>query len=64
MGLSFWHILILLAIVLIFFGPSRLPQLGRSVGEAIKGFKKGLADNEIDVTDQQKIKDKENEKKS
>ncbi|MNL84270.1 twin arginine translocase protein A [compost metagenome] len=34
-------------IFLIFFGPSRLPQLGQSLGKAIRGFKQGL--NEIDV---------------
>lgn len=51
MGLSFWHLIILLIIVLLFFGPQRLPGLGKSVGEAIRGFKKGLDDNEIDVTD-------------
>lgn len=36
------HLLLLLVIVLIFFGPSRLPGLGKSVGQAIKGFKDGL----------------------
>ena len=40
--LSFTHLLLLLIIVLIFFGPSRLPGLGKSLGEAIRGFKKGL----------------------
>jgi sec-independent protein translocase protein TatA len=44
-GISLTHILILLVIVLIFFGPSRLPQLGQSLGKAIRDFKKGL--NEI-----------------
>lgn len=39
---SISHWLILLAILLIFFGPSKLPQLGKSMGEAIRGFKKGL----------------------
>ena len=43
---SFTHILLLLIIVLIFFGPSKLPQLGQSLGKAIRGFKEGL--NEID----------------
>lgn len=52
MGLSGWHILLLVIIILIFFGPSRLPGLGKSVGEAIRGFKKGLDDGEIDVTAQ------------
>lgn len=51
MGLSITHIVILLVIVLIIFGPSRLPGLGKSLGEAIRGFKKGISDNEIDVTD-------------
>lgn len=50
MGLSFWHLIILLVIVLLFFGPNRLPGLGKSVGEAIRGFKKGLEGDEIDVT--------------
>ena len=36
------HILIVLVIVLVFFGPSRLPGLGKSLGEAIRGFKQGI----------------------
>lgn len=44
---SLTHILLLAVIFLIFFGPSRLPQLGQSMGKAIRGFKQGL--NEIDV---------------
>ncbi|MCC7405747.1 MAG: twin-arginine translocase TatA/TatE family subunit, partial [Bdellovibrionales bacterium] len=50
-GMSIWHILIVLLIVLLLFGPSKLPNLGKSLGEAIRGFKKGLnEDPEIDVT--------------
>ena len=60
---SLSHILILSLILLIFFGPSRLPQLGQSLGKAIKGFKEGL--NEInadakDVGPQQQIKPADN----
>lgn len=44
---SLTHILLLAIIALIFFGPSRLPQLGQGLGKAIRGFKQGL--NEIDV---------------
>lgn len=52
MGIGPWHLLALIIIVLVFFGPSRLPTLGKSMGEAIRGFKKGLDGNndEIDVT--------------
>jgi len=50
MGLSFWHLIVIVFIVLLMFGPNRLPSLGKSLGEAIRGFKKGLNDDEIDVT--------------
>lgn len=51
MGIGPWHLLALIIIVLVFFGPSRLPTLGKSVGEAIRGFKKGMEGDEIDVTE-------------
>lgn len=54
MGIGPWHLLALIAIVLIFFGPSRLPTLGKSMGEAIRGFKKGINGEEIDVTETSK----------
>ena len=44
---SITHLLILSLILLLFFGPSKLPALGQSIGKAIKGFKQGL--NEIDT---------------
>lgn len=43
---SLTHWLIVIAILLIFFGPSRLPGLGKSIGEAIKGFKDGISPDE------------------
>jgi sec-independent protein translocase protein TatA len=42
MRLGFGEILVILVLALLFFGPSKLPALGSSLGEAIKGFKKGL----------------------
>jgi sec-independent protein translocase protein TatA len=36
--------IIVLVIALVFFGPSKLPSIGKSLGEAIRGFKKGVAD--------------------
>ncbi len=44
---SITHLLILSLILLLFFGPSKLPALGQSIGKAIKGFKQGM--NEIDT---------------
>lgn len=41
-GMSGEHLLILGA-VLLFFGPSRLPALGGTMGAAIRNFKSGLS---------------------
>ena len=43
---SFWQILIAVAILLLVFGPKRIPALGKSLGEAIRGFRKGIKDEE------------------
>jgi sec-independent protein translocase protein TatA len=40
------HLLVILAIVLIFFGGKKLPELGRGLGEAIRGFKSAVKDEE------------------
>jgi len=42
MNLGWTEILLIGGIALLIFGPSKLPGLGRSMGEAIRGFKKGL----------------------
>jgi len=41
-GLGLPEMIVVLVIGLLFFGPSKLPSLGKSLGEAIRGFKKGL----------------------
>jgi len=38
------HLLIILVVVLLVFGPSKLPQLGGALGKTIKDFKKAMAD--------------------
>jgi len=44
-GLGMPELIIILVIVLVIFGASRLPQLGEGLGKAIKGFKKGISDS-------------------
>lgn len=39
---GFQELLIILLIILVIFGASKLPQLGRGLGEGIRNFKKGL----------------------
>jgi sec-independent protein translocase protein TatA len=47
-GLSFWHWLIVLIIAVLIFGTKRLKDIGPDLGEAVRGFKKGLHGDEAD----------------
>lgn len=50
-GLGTQELLIILVIVVILFGATRLPQIGKGIGEAIRNFKKATSEkDEIDVT--------------
>jgi sec-independent protein translocase protein TatA len=42
------ELLLILVIVLVVFGASRLPQLGKGLGEGIRNFKKGVAEGEAE----------------
>ncbi len=48
---SLTHLLVLAIILLVFFGPSRLPQLGKSIGKAFRGFKSGLSEIDAEAKD-------------
>jgi sec-independent protein translocase protein TatA len=38
------HMMIILAIALIIFGPGKLPELGKGLGKSIREFKKAISD--------------------
>lgn len=40
------HLLVILFIAVLVFGPKRLPELGKSLGEGIRGFKNAMKDDE------------------
>jgi len=42
MGISIGHLLILLVILMLIFGPSRLEGIGSSLGKAVRGFKDAI----------------------
>jgi len=46
MGISFWHIVIVLLVVLLLFGAGKIPRLMKDLGSGITAFKRGLKDNE------------------
>ena len=42
-------LLLILAVVLVFFGPRRLPELGATLGKGIRDFKRSLGGRDIDL---------------
>ncbi len=46
MRLGMGEMLIVLVVVLLVFGPSKLPQLGDSLGKGIRSFKKAMNDDD------------------
>jgi len=45
-GLGVQEVLLILLIVVLIFGASRIPELGKGLGEGIKNFKKGMKGEE------------------
>lgn len=48
MGIHWQELIVILLIVLVLFGPKRLPEIGSSLGRSIHGFRNSL--NGLDVT--------------
>lgn len=66
-GISIWQLLIILAIVVMLFGTSRLKNIGSDLGSAIKGFKNSIKDEDAAKDDNAQKResdesDKENDK--
>lgn len=58
------HLLVLLGIALLVFGPKKLPELGKGLGDGIRGFKSAIrnSDDEKDVLAAPKVSNDVNEK--
>lgn len=55
-GLGMPELIVVLVIVLVLFGASRLPEIGKGIGSAIRNFKKATSEqDEIDVTPKKKV---------
>jgi sec-independent protein translocase protein TatA len=49
-GLSIWHILLVLVVIMILFGAGKLPRVMGDLAKGIKSFKEGLKDETKDET--------------
>jgi sec-independent protein translocase protein TatA len=62
-GLGTQELIIILIIIVVLFGATRLPQIGSGIGQAIRNFKKSVREGEeIDVTPDKETKEKKKEK--
>lgn len=50
-GLGTPELIVILVLVLVIFGAGKLPQVGSSMGKAIRNFKDGMRDNEEPKTE-------------
>lgn len=63
-GLGMQELIIILIIVLVLFGASRLPEIGKGIGQAIRNFKKATSEpDEIDITPKKPVEEKKEDKK-
>jgi sec-independent protein translocase protein TatA len=64
MGLSFWHIIIVVIVVVLLFGRGKISDLMGDVAKGIKSFKKGMSDDQSSDIKDPKDKDKDQNSKS
>ncbi len=54
MGIGFRELLVILAIALLVFGAGKLKNIGSDLGAAVRGFKKGMSDEDDSAKDTDK----------
>ena len=52
------HLLVIFGIALLVFGPKKLPELGKGIGEGIRGFKLAMTDQQKPVATSTNVQDK------
>ncbi|KAF1011660.1 MAG: Sec-independent protein translocase protein TatA [Acinetobacter bereziniae] len=63
-GLSIWHVIIFAIVVILLFGTSKLKNIGKDVGGAVKDFKKSMRDEENALSEPKTIDHDEVKKSS
>jgi len=53
-----WELAILLIVVLLVFGPKRLPEMGKSLGKGMREFKDSITGKDDDKDDEKKVESK------
>lgn len=62
MGLGTQEIVLILLVVLIFFGAKKIPELARGIGKGVTEFKKGMTDVQNELSKEETEKKSEEKK--
>ncbi len=46
-GLAPWHLLVILLVIVLFFGGKKIPEMMRGLGAGVKSFKEGMREGDI-----------------
>ncbi len=60
-GLQPWHLIVILAVALLVFGPSRLPEIGAAIGKSIREFRDAATTAQDSLREGMEAKPKQSE---
>jgi sec-independent protein translocase protein TatA len=52
------ELMLIFLVVIVLFGASRIPQIGRGLGEGIRNFKKGIRETSVEDEEPERIEEK------
>lgn len=51
--IGFWEIALIVLVLLVFFGPKKLPELGKAIGSSLKEFKKATKEMQETINEEE-----------
>lgn len=57
-----WEWIVIILVIVVLFGAKRIPEMGKSLGQGIRGFKKELRGEDDNSNDESEKSEKSNEK--
>ena len=55
--IGYWEVLLIVAVLLLFFGAKKIPELMRGLGKGVKSFKEGMKEVEDEINDTESTSD-------
>ncbi|MBR5385855.1 MAG: twin-arginine translocase TatA/TatE family subunit [Bacteroidales bacterium] len=55
--IGYWEVLLIIAVLLLFFGAKKIPELMRGLGKGVKSFKEGMKEVEDEINDTESTSD-------